>query len=263
VDELSQGENMLARLRTALPVHPTLTHPDGSPVTALGISHRTGRLIWPVRGAAPDDGDSDDQDDDADSDDDPDDKDDAAGAGDDKDDDDKPLGPKGEKALEAEKTKRRAAQAQLREWKALGLTAAEVSKRLAALPKDGGKDDEAPDADAIRAEIKAEVDAERQRERVLDKIEAKAARLFADPDDAAALLLRGKDVNDFLDDDGKIDIEEIEDGLKSLLEKKPYLAAQGGKRFKGGGDGGARKEQKPKAANLQDAVAARIAAGKT
>lgn len=249
---------MHARIRKALPSHPTLLHPDGTAVYPLGVS-RSGRLIWPVRGGAPDD-DADDDDDGASGDDT--DDDDASGD-DDGEDDDKPLGPKGEKALEAEKAKRRAAQTQLREWRALGLTAAEVKKRLGALPDDGKGEKDTPDPKAIRAEIEAEVNTERQRERLLDKIEAKAAKQFADPDDAAALLLRGKDLNDFLDENGKIDVGEIEDGLTALLEKKPYLAAQGGKRFKGGGDGGARKEQKPKAASLEQAVAARIAAGKT
>lgn len=257
---------MLARLRTSLPVHPSLTHPDGRPVQALGVSRRTGRLIWPVRGGAEDDddGEKDDDSDDGERDDDAEDKD-AAGDDGEKADDDKPLGPKGEKAYEAEKTKRRDAQRQLREWKALGLDPAEVKKRLDALPGDGkdagGKDQ--PDPEVIRKEIRDEVERERQQERVLDKIEAKAARLFADPDDAAALLLRGRDVNDFLDGDGKIDLEEIEDGLKALLEKKPYLAAQGGKRFQGGGDGGPRKEQKPRAKSLEDAITRRIAAGKS
>lgn len=49
---------MHARIRTTLPIHPTLTHPDGSPVQALGVSHRTGRLIWPVRGGSADAGDA-------------------------------------------------------------------------------------------------------------------------------------------------------------------------------------------------------------
>lgn len=39
--------------KSLLPTHPTLTWPDGSPVRALGVS-RSGRLIWPQRGGAPD-----------------------------------------------------------------------------------------------------------------------------------------------------------------------------------------------------------------
>ncbi|WBB73244.1 hypothetical protein O7602_26750 [Micromonospora sp. WMMD1128] len=39
-----------------LPMHPTLTHPKtGAPIRALGM-RRNGQAIWPVLGAAPDDG---------------------------------------------------------------------------------------------------------------------------------------------------------------------------------------------------------------
>lgn len=154
--------------------------------------------------------------------------------------DDDALGPKGTKALEAEKGKRRAAQAQLREWKALGKTPAEIKTMLEAAAGGDGQ----PDPQKIRDEAKAEAQAELMESRILDKIEAKAARLFADPDDAAALLMRDHDADDFLDD-GKIDVEAIQDALSELLEKKPYLATQGGKKFQGGGDGGARKETRP------------------
>lgn len=161
---------------------------------------------------------------------------------------DEPLGPKGEKALKAEKDKRRAAQAELREWKALGLKPDEIAK-LIADRKDGN---EPPDPDQIRSEAKAEAQAELMASRVLDKIEAKAARLFADPDDAAALLLRDHDADEFLDD-GKIDVEAIQDALDGLLNKKPYLAAaQGGKRFQGSGDGGARNDTRPKQLTRDD-----------
>ena len=154
---------------------------------------------------------------------------------------DKQLGPNGEKALAAEKDKRRTAQAELREWKALGLSAADIKKIL-----DDSKDDGAtPDPERIRSEAKAEAQAELMQSRVLDKIEAKASRLFADPDDAAALLLRDHDADEFLDD-GKIDVGAIQDALDGLLSKKPYLAAaQSGKRFQGTADGGTRKETRP------------------
>lgn len=162
-------------------------------------------------------------------------------------DDDTPLGPKGEKALAAEKQKRREAQKQLREWKALGLSAADIKKLLDERDDTGEK----PDADRIRQEARAEAQAELLEGRVLDKIEAKAARLFADPDDAAALLMKGRDADEFLDD-GKIDVEAIQDALEELLEKKPYLAAQGGRRFQGSADGGTRKESRTKQLTRDD-----------
>lgn len=164
----------------------------------------------------------------------------------DEDDDDTPLGPKGEKALQAEKQKRRDAQKQLREWKALGMSPADIKKLL-----DDRNDGDQPDPDRIRSEAKAEAQAELMESRVLDKIEAKAGKLFADPDDAAALLMKDHGADEFLDD-GKIDVEAIEEALDELLEKKPYLAAQGGRRFQGSADGGTRKESRTKQLTRDD-----------
>jgi hypothetical protein len=153
--------------------------------------------------------------------------------------DDAPLGPKGEKALQAEKEKRRAAQTELREFKALGLTPAQIK----ALQKPGDKGDKA-DPDVIREQVRREVQSEALAERVVDKIEARAARRFADAEDAVAILMRNRKADDFLDGD-KIDVEAIQDALDELLEKKPHLAVQDGKRFKGDADGGTRKESRP------------------
>lgn len=157
-------------------------------------------------------------------------------------DDDKPLGPAGEKAYQAEKEKRRAAQAELRQWKALGLTPDQIRE----LQKAGGKQtdgDTEVDLDKLRADAKAEAQAEALRERVEDKIEAKAHK-FADPEDAVATLLRKHGIDEFIDG-SKVDVDAITEALDDLLKSKPYLAAQGGKRFQGGGDGGARKESRP------------------
>jgi len=121
------------------------------------------------------------------------------------------LGDAGKKALDAmkarvkaEREKRRAAEAELAQL------------------KGKAKPDETPDVDDIRAQARAEAQAEALRERALDKIEAKAAKLFADPEDARALL--AAQVGDFVDD-GKIDVEAITDALEELLKKKPHLAA--------------------------------------
>lgn len=202
-----------------LPVHPS------TGLRALGIGRRG--PIWPVLGGAPDGDDAggDDGGDGSDADDD-------AGGGDDvgdKDGDDgaDKLGDPGKQALDrmkarvkAETAKRKAAEAE-----------------LAAARKPAG--DDAPDPEKIRAEAKAEARAEGLRDRALDKVEMKAAKLFADPEDARALL--ASQVDDFVDDD-KIDSDAIDHAIAELLKKKPHLAAaQGGKRFGGSGDGGARK----------------------
>lgn len=150
------------------------------------------------------------------------------------------LGDAGKQALDRMKEQRNAARNELKEFKALGMSAADIRK-IVEQRKDG---EDKPDAEAIREEARREARAEALRERVTDKIEARAAKQFADAEDAVAILLRKHDPDDFLDGD-KIDVEAIQEALNELLEKKPHLAVQDGKRFKGSADGGARKEARP------------------
>lgn len=151
------------------------------------------------------------------------------------------LGDAGRQALDRMKAKERATRAELREFKALGLTVDQI-KAL----QDAGKGKDDVDPDRIRDEARREARTEAQRERVVDKIEARAARKFADAEDAVAILLRSHDADDFLDGD-KIDVEAIQEALDELLDKKPHLAAaqSDGRRFRGGADGGTRKESRP------------------
>jgi hypothetical protein len=137
------------------------------------------------------------------------------------------LGDAGKKALDAMKAKWRAARDELRALKA---------------QQDAGKSTDDGDLAAAIAKAKAEAKAETLRDRVLDRIEAKAARLFADPEDAVALL--GRRADEFIDGD-RIDSDEITEALEGLLKKKPHLAATAQKRFAGSADGGARKGSKP------------------
>jgi hypothetical protein len=111
-----------------------------------------------------------------------------------------------------------------------------LEAKLAA--KTPAKDDDAPDPAELRKAAQAEARAEVLVERALDKVEARAAKLFADPEDARALL--AGQVDDFIDD-GKVDVDAVDEALKELLSKKPHLAAATAKRFQGGADGGARK----------------------
>lgn len=136
------------------------------------------------------------------------------------------LGDAGKQALDRMKAKLKASTAKQRD----------LEKQLADAkkpPADGDK----VDAEKIRDEAKAEAKAELLKGRALDKVEAKAAKLFADPEDAVALL--ASQVDDFIDD-GEIDLDAINEAIEKLLKKKPHLAAQGGKKFGGGADGGAR-----------------------
>lgn len=120
-----------------------------------------------------------------------------------------------------------------------------AEQELATLKAQEGEDrksDNRPDPDEIRKQAKAEAAVEVLRDRVMDKVETKAAKLFADPEDARALL--ASHVDDFIDN-GKVELDAIEEALDDLLKRKPHLAAQGGRRFQGSADGGARKGNGP------------------
>jgi len=148
---------------------------------------------------------------------------------------------------------------------------AELEGKPAAAAKDTKTDDGKTgevDVEKIRAEAleqaKKEAQQEALKERVLDKIEAKAAKEFADPADAVAMLMRVRSVDDFIDD-GKVDAEAIQDALKDLLENKPYLgaaAAQGGKspRFQGSADAGAKPTKPARPKSLDEAVRQKLGA---
>lgn len=204
---------------------------------------RSGAPIWSIAGGAGDDtGDADTGDDTGD-DIDTGDEDDVTGVdtGDEDGDDDAPLGPKGQKALEAMKKRARAAERENRRLKA------ERSRSRNGDGDDGQGDDDdgdAPDPKKIREQVTAELRAEAARERVLDKLEVHASKAkgdrppFANPELARQLLK--DEADDFLDDQGKPDVEAINERLAELLEDEPYLAAQGSK-WQGGGDGGPRK----------------------
>lgn len=165
----------------------------------------------------------------------------SAGQGEDaKVEEDKPLGPKGEKALQAEKDKRREEARRRREAEA-------ELERL----RNG--DDKA--AEAAREAEKAAI--ARANQRILrSEIKAAAAGRLADPTDALRLL----DLDKFeVGEDGEVDEDEIADAIGKLLKSKPYLAAGGKPRFQGDADQGARKKTKP--ASLDEQIAAAEKAG--
>jgi hypothetical protein len=145
------------------------------------------------------------------------------------------LGDAGKKALDSMKSK----------WQKARDEAKELRAQLAAA---GKKDDDTTDPAELRKQITAEARAEVLNERALDKLETRAAKLFADPEDARALL--AAKVGEFVDD-GTVDVDAIDDALKDLLERKPHLAATA-KRFQGGGDGGARKGSADRQLTEQD-----------
>lgn len=137
------------------------------------------------------------------------------------------LGDAGKKALDAMKAK----------WRSERDARKAAEDKLAAASKPKPPEGEAVDVEELRKQIQAEAKAEVLRDRALDKIEAKAAGRFRDPEDA--LLRLGRNVDDFIDG-GSIDLDAIEDALVDLLEKRPDFGVTQGepKRFKGTGDGG-------------------------
>jgi hypothetical protein len=182
--------------------------------------------IWPIRGG------------DGSEDDDPDDDQDPAGNDpqDDPDDDQDPdgadqLGDAGKKALDAQKAR----------WKQERDRRKQLEQELAAERAKKATDDQ-PTPEQIREQARAEARAEALRERALDRLEAKAARLLADPEDARRFL--GSQIEDFIDGD-KVDNAAITEAIEELIKNKPYLAAATAPRFQGTGDGGARKGSAP------------------
>lgn len=145
------------------------------------------------------------------------------------------LGDPGKRALDAMKAR----------YKAERDARKELERKLAEVVKKSADDGDKPDLEEIRRQAAEEARAEMLRERVLDKIEARAGRRFVDAEDAAALLLRGRDVDDFIDG-GKVDMDAIAEALEELGESKPWLLATKGS----GGSFDSGRGKKPDKAQL-------------
>jgi hypothetical protein len=95
-----------------------------------------------------------------------------------------------------------------------------------------------PDVEALKREARNEALSAANTRILKAEVKAAAAGKLADPTDALTLL----DLSKFdVDSDGSVDADEIAEAIDSLLQSKPYLSAQGVKRFQGSADGGARK----------------------
>lgn len=156
---------------------------------------------------------------------------------------DAPLGPAGQKALAAEKERRKAEAAKRRELEA----------RLAEMEAKYGDATERERREIERAALDRANDRIRKAE-----VKAAAAGKLADPSDALRLL----DLDAFeVSADGDVDEDAIAEAIDNLIKTKPYLAAQsgaaqGGTRFQGTGDNGARpKPPTKRPASLGEAVA--------
>lgn len=135
---------------------------------------------------------------------------------------DAPLGDKGEKALEAWKTRAREAEKEAKRAKDLETELqqfrdrdkTEQERAIEKARKEAG------DAAGQAATAKANA-------RILRaEIKAAAGGKLADPADAVRLL----DLDDFeVNDDGDVDDKAIAAAIDALLADKPYLAAKGGR----------------------------------
>ena len=136
------------------------------------------------------------------------------------------LGDKGKQALQRMKDK-------LRTEKAARLAAERERDEAKGLS----------DADKVKREAEATALTKANDRIKRSEIKAAAKGVLADPADAFKFL----DLDKFeVDDDGNVDEDEIASALEDLVKTKPYLAAQGGRRFQGDAGGGSRKDARPK-----------------
>jgi hypothetical protein len=234
----------MSYLDEVLPTHPTIRDPrTGEPLRAIGVtSHGP---VWPVMGGdgTDDDGPGDDDGSDSTGGDPGDADDDGAG------DDDNPegadqLGDAGKQALDRMKEQRNAARAQSRGFRQLAnefgvKTAEELKEKLIGKGKPADNPDQ-PDVDQIRREALATATRSANERILRAEVKAAAAGKLADPADAIRFL----DLSTIdIDDDGTVDPDQVVEAIADLVKNKPYLAAQGARKWQGGADGGARKGQ--------------------
>lgn len=153
---------------------------------------------------------------------------------------DKPgeLGEAGKKALDRMKVEKKAA-----------LKAATDAKRQAAeLAKKVAEFEDRDKSELDRANAKAERAAEREvkatARAVSAEVKALSVGLFADPSDAADVLM--KDPSKYVDADGDIDTDAIEADLADLLERKPHWAKPEAAPAPPAAEGDPQKPAKPK-----------------
>lgn len=157
------------------------------------------------------------------------------------------LGDKGLKALRSMKEKVKASKASERA----------ARDELKKLKDSAGKSKEDQEAAEKQAEREAAI-LSKANDRILkSEIKSAAAGKLQNP----ALAIRLLDLSEFeVDEDGNVDEDEIAEAIDELLEREPYLAAQGGKQnTKFDSARGKRKPRKYTKADLAGMSPAQIA----
>ena len=152
------------------------------------------------------------------------------------------LGDAGKKALDAMKTK----------WKAADADRKRLADEFAALKAqvEGKEREHAATLEAQR--VKDEALAAANQRILKAEVRVAAAGKLADPQDA----LRFLDLSEFeVGSDGEVDGKAVAAAIADLIKTKPYLAVQDGRRFQGDADGGARNEPPAKTVDEQIAEA--------
>lgn len=158
------------------------------------------------------------------------------------------LGDAGKKALDAMKAERNAARTEAQALKA---------QMDALQAKIDGKEAEHAAAQAAQ-KVKDEALAVANERILKAEVRAAAAAKLADPQDA----LRFLNLSEFeVGSDGEVDAAAVAKAIDDLIATKPYLAAQGGKKFEGSADGGARNDA-GKPSQLSEADVKRLYAEK-
>lgn len=137
------------------------------------------------------------------------------------------LGDAGKRALDEERSARKAAEKQARDAQA------ELDKLRQASMSDTEKA-----VAKARAEGKAEAFQDATTRLVRAEVRAAAANKLADPSDAIGLL----DLDSFVDANGEVDTKAITSAIDALVTSKPYLGARPGN---GSGEGGPRGAATP------------------
>lgn len=126
------------------------------------------------------------------------------------------------------------------------------AKRIKELQREIADRDKSPDEKALdeaRREAAAEATSAANKRILRTEIRAVAKGRLADPADALLYL----DADTYIDDDGEVDADAIEEAISELLTKRPYLGVDTGEKFRGSADQGARgKGSKPSQMTHED-----------